>query len=207
MVKNEEGGHGEVSSFGALCTAMSATIGTGNIVGVATALVAGGPGALFWMVVAAFFGMATKYTEGVLAVHYRTIDENGHALGGPFYYLSAHGQNWPAGSHSFSPFSGWGLGLLGIGTLHQINGISSAVKGFFDPQGLYTVSLFGREYSWAVVTAGLIVTLCVAAVGPRAASRGSPRSHRSSCRSWRVIYILFGLSVILLMPSKSLPPC
>ena len=66
MVKNEEGGHGEVSSFGALCTALSATIGTGNIVGVATAVVAGGPGALFWMWIAAFFGMATKFSEACL---------------------------------------------------------------------------------------------------------------------------------------------
>ncbi len=64
MFKNEDDGHGEISSFGALCTALSATIGTGNIVGVATAICAGGPGALFWMVVAAFFGMATKYSEG-----------------------------------------------------------------------------------------------------------------------------------------------
>lgn len=87
MVKNEEGGEGEVTSFGALCTALSATIGTGNIVGVATALAAGGPGALFWMIVAAFFGMATKYTEGFLAIKYRTIDEEGHVLGGPFYYI------------------------------------------------------------------------------------------------------------------------
>ena len=85
MVKNEEGGEGEVSSFGALCTALSATIGTGNIVGVATAIAAGGPGALFWMIVAAFFGMATKYTEGFLAIKYRTIDDEGHVLGGPFY--------------------------------------------------------------------------------------------------------------------------
>ena len=66
MVANEEGGKGEISSFGALCTSLSATIGTGNIVGVATAIAAGGPGALFWMIVAAFFGMATKYTEGFL---------------------------------------------------------------------------------------------------------------------------------------------
>ena len=68
MVQNEEGGEGEISSFAALCTALSATIGTGNIVGVATAVCAGGPGALFWMIVAAFFGMATKYAEGLLAV-------------------------------------------------------------------------------------------------------------------------------------------
>lgn len=71
MVKNEEGGEGEVTSFGALCTALSATIGTGNIVGVASAIAAGGPGALFWMLVAAFFGMATKYSEGLLAIKYR----------------------------------------------------------------------------------------------------------------------------------------
>lgn len=79
MVKNEEEGHGEVTSFGALCTALSATIGTGNITGVATAIAAGGPGALFWMVVAAFFGMATKYAEGLLAIKYRTIDKEGLA--------------------------------------------------------------------------------------------------------------------------------
>lgn len=66
MLRNEEGATGEISSFGALCTALSATIGTGNIVGVATAVCAGGPGALFWMIVAAFFGMATKYAEGLL---------------------------------------------------------------------------------------------------------------------------------------------
>ncbi|MDF2952377.1 MAG: alanine:cation symporter family protein [Anaerocolumna sp.] len=82
MVKNEEGGTGEVTSFGALCTALSATIGTGNIVGVATAIVTGGPGALFWMWIAAFFGMATKYAEGVLAILYRKVDKNGHVLGG-----------------------------------------------------------------------------------------------------------------------------
>ena len=85
MFKNEEDVEGEISSFAALCTALSATLGTGNIVGVATAVCAGGPGALFWMVVAAFFGMATKYSEGLLAVKYRVIDENNHSLGGPFY--------------------------------------------------------------------------------------------------------------------------
>ena len=84
MFKNEEEGHGEVTSFGALCTALSATIGTGNIVGVATAIVEGGPGALFWMWIAAFFGMATKYSEGLLAVKYRVVDKTGHVLGGPF---------------------------------------------------------------------------------------------------------------------------
>ena len=81
FVKDDEEGDeeakGDVSSFAALCTALSATIGTGNIVGVATAIAAGGPGALFWMWIAAFFGMATKYAEGVLAIKYREVDENG----------------------------------------------------------------------------------------------------------------------------------
>ncbi|MEH7084701.1 alanine:cation symporter family protein, partial [Neobacillus drentensis] len=80
-------GEGDVTSFGALATALAATVGTGNIVGVATAIQIGGPGALFWMWIAAFFGMATKYAEGVLAVKYRTIDEKGQVSGGPMYYI------------------------------------------------------------------------------------------------------------------------
>ena len=87
MIQNEEEAEGEISSFAALCTALSATIGTGNIVGVATAVCAGGPGALFWMVAAAFLGMATKYSEGLLAVKYRIVAPDGHSLGGPFYYI------------------------------------------------------------------------------------------------------------------------
>ena len=99
MFLNEEEGHGEVSSFGALCTALSATIGTGNIVGVATAVVSGGPGALFWMWIAAFFGMATKYSEGLLAVKYRVVDDNGHVLGGPLLYRKRYGQKLEMACH------------------------------------------------------------------------------------------------------------
>ena len=96
IFKNEKSGtDGEVSSFGALCTALSATIGTGNIVGVATALVAGGPGALFWMWLAALLGTATKYSECLLAVKYRQVAEDGHIVGGPFYYIEkGMGSKW-----------------------------------------------------------------------------------------------------------------
>ena len=80
-------GSGDVNSFKALCTALAATVGTGNIVGVATAVKAGGPGALFWMWMAAFFGMATKYAECLLAVKYRTVDADGNISGGPMYYI------------------------------------------------------------------------------------------------------------------------
>ena len=164
MFKDEEDGSGEVTSFGALCTALSATIGTGNITGVATAIALGGPGALFWMVIAAFFGMATKYAEGLLAIKYRTIDEDGHVLGGPFYYIeNGMGKKWIWLAKIFA-FFGAGVGLFGIGTFTQVNSIASAVKNFFDPDMAHTVSLFGGNYSWATVVAGVILTLCVGLV-------------------------------------------
>ena len=165
MVKNEEGGEGEVTSFGALCTALSATIGTGNIVGVATAICAGGPGALFWMLVAAFFGMATKYAEGLLAVKYRENDGKGHFLGGPFFYIEKGlGKNFRWLGKLFALF-GVLAGLLGIGTLTQINGITTAVEGFFDGDKAHVAFTIGeRSYTWSVVIGGLLVTAFVALV-------------------------------------------
>lgn len=164
FANEKDGKEGEVSSFGALCMALSATIGTGNIVGVATALVAGGPGALFWMWVAAFFGTATKYAECLLAIKYRVVATDGHVVGGPFYYIEkGMGKNWKWLGKMFAIFGAL-AGLLGIGTFTQINGITSAVNNFFDPQNLKTITLFGNEYSWSVVLAGLLVTACVALV-------------------------------------------
>lgn len=164
MVKNEEDGTGEVSSFGALCTALSATIGTGNIVGVATAIAAGGPGALFWMVVAALFGMATKYAEGLLAIKYRTIDAEGHVLGGPFYYIeNGMGKKFRWLGKIFA-FFGACVGLLGIGTFTQVNGIASATKNFFDPDMQLTLTLFGNTYSWVTVITCLVLTVVVGLV-------------------------------------------
>jgi len=155
---------GEVSGFGALCTALSATIGTGNIVGVATAIVAGGPGALFWMWMAALVGTATKYAECLLAVKYRVTAADGHIVGGPFYYIEkGMGKNWKWLAKLFA-FFGVCAGLLGIGTFTQINGITGAVKGFFDADSVHMVSLFGVEYSWSVIISGAILTIAVAAV-------------------------------------------
>lgn len=122
--KSDNEAKGEVSSFAALCTALSATIGTGNIVGVATAIATGGPGALFWMGVAAFFGMATKYAEGVLAIKYREVDENGEMSGGPMYYIEKGvGNKFLANMFAFF---GIAVALLGIGTFGQVNSISKA---------------------------------------------------------------------------------
>lgn len=159
MVKNEDDGEGEVTSFGALCTALSATIGTGNIVGVATAICLGGRGALFWMLVAAFFGMATKYAEGFLAIKYREKKDDSHYLGGPFYYIEKGlGSKWKWLAKLFAVF-GVGAGLMGIGTITQINGITSAVNGFFDPHASHIAFSIGENsYTWATVIGGLVVT-------------------------------------------------
>ena len=155
---------GEVSSFGALCVALAATIGTGNIVGVATAIVAGGPGALFWMWVAAFFGAATNYAECLLAMKYRKVAKDGHVVGGPFFYIeNGMGKNFRWLGKMFA-FFGAGAGLFGIGTITQMNSIADAVKDFFDPKNQHTVLLFGREYSLSVIFTALILTICIAFV-------------------------------------------
>ena len=165
MVKNEKGGTGEVTSFAALCTALSATIGTGNIVGVATAVGLGGPGALFWMLVAAFLGMATKYTEGLLAVKYRQVKPDGKVLGGPFYYIErGMGEGWKWLAKLFAVF-GILAGLLGIGTITQVNGITGAMKTVFDPKDKHMVDLgFIGTHSVAVVVGAILVALAVALV-------------------------------------------
>ncbi len=124
-------GEGDVSSFQALCTALAATVGTGNIVGVATAIKLGGPGALFWMWMAAFFGMATKYAEGVLAVKFRTYDDNGNASGGPMYYIEEGlGKKFKPLAVMFSVF-GVMTAALGSGTFTQVNAITSIINVSF----------------------------------------------------------------------------
>ena len=124
----ENKGQGDINSFGALCTALAATVGTGNIVGVATAITAGGPGALFWMWLAAFFGMATKYAEGVLAIKYRSTDANGQVSGGPMYYIEKGlGKKFKFLAILFAVF-GILVALLGIGTFTQVNSIATSIN-------------------------------------------------------------------------------
>jgi len=191
----EEGADGEVSSFGALCTALSATIGTGNIVGVATAIVAGGPGAMFWMWFAALFGMATKYSECLLAINYREVSADGHILGGPFYTIEkGMGKNWKWLAMCFA-FFGTLVGLFGIGTFTQVNGIASAVNNFFDPQNAWTVTLFGQPYSWTVVIAGAFVAVFAALVIIGGLERIS-KVAQIIVPFMVVLYVLMGLILI-----------
>ncbi len=142
-------GSGDVNSFKALCTALAATVGTGNIVGVATAIKAGGPGALFWMWMAAFFGMATKYSECLLAVKYRTVDANGNISGGPMYYIeNGLGKNYKPLAVMFAVF-GVLCAYFGIGTFAQVNSI---------------VEITQISAGIPVVYTGIALTVVVAAV-------------------------------------------
>ncbi len=204
MMKNEDGGEGEVTSFGALCTALSATIGTGNIVGVATAICLGGPGALFWMLVAAFFGMATKYAEGFLAIKFREKKTDGHFLGGPFYYIEkGMGPKWKWLAKLFAIF-GVLAGLLGIGTITQINGITTAIQNFFDPNKTNIAFSIGEvNYSWAVVIGGLVVTICTALVVIGGIKRISKVSE-IVVPFMAIIYIVFAL-IIVFSNMKAIP--
>ena len=121
-------GEGDVSSFKALCVALAATVGTGNIVGVATAVKVGGPGAIFWMWVAAFFGMATKYSEGLLAVKYRSVDEKGEIAGGPMFYIkNGMGEKWKPLA-TFFALACIGVAYFGIGTFPQVNAIVDSME-------------------------------------------------------------------------------
>ena len=157
MLQNEKNAKGEVSSFGALCTSLSATVGTGNIVGVAAAVTLGGPGALFWMWLAAFFGMATKFAECTLAAKFRLFKKDGGVLGGPFMYMEMGlGRKFRLLAKLFA-FFGAGAGLLGIGTVTQVNNIAAAAQNFFDPQKTDVVcTIFGSSYCRPTVLASLI---------------------------------------------------
>ena len=202
LFSKPEGGKGEVSPFAALCTALSATIGTGNIVGVATAIASGGPGALFWMWLAALLGTATKYTECMLAVKYREHASDGHVLGGPFYTIEkGMGKNWKWLAVLFAIF-GVCVGLFGIGTFTQINGITSAVNNAVDPANSHIAfTVFGNSYTWATVISGIVITFAVALVIIGGLKRISKVAEKI-VPAMAVIYVFLGLTVIIMNATR-----
>lgn len=187
MVFSKDTGSGDVSSFAALCTALSATIGTGNIVGVATAIKLGGPGALFWMWLAAVFGMATKYAECLLAVKYRQKDSSGQMVGGPMYYLrDGVGSKFLA--TMFAIFA-LGVACFGIGTFPQVNAILDASQLSFGlPREIAAVVL---TLLVAFVTLGGIQSIA------RVAGKVVP--------SMALLYIGACVSVLLMNASQVIP--
>lgn len=150
--KNQDAG--DVSSFKSLCTALAATVGTGNIVGVATAIHAGGPGALFWMWLAAFFGMATKFAEGTLAVKFREVDNKGNIAGGPMFYIkNGMGKKWEWLGAVFA-FFGMFAAIFGIGNTTQVNSIVEVVQVAFGIDVLWT-ALIVFVLTTAIIFGGL----------------------------------------------------
>ena len=195
VVKKEAGADG-ISSYAALCTSLAATIGTGNIVGVATALCAGGPGALFWMLVAAVFGMATQYAEGYLAVKYR-VRQNGQWLGGPFLYIERGlGEKWRWLAVTFA-VTGVGAGILGVGTVTQVNSITAAVENFFDAgKTQLAFTLGAHAYTWPVVISGAVVTVAAGLVLLGGVKRIS-RVCELLVPLMSAVYVLLSLFVLL----------
>ena len=185
LFSNERSGEdGEVSSFAALCTALSATIGTGNIVGVATAMVAGGPGALFWMWIAAIVGTVTKYSECLLAVKYRVVNEDGHILGGPFYYIENGffdaNNEWTV--DLFGRTCSWTVIITGIlltvcvalviiGGIQRISSVAQVIVPFM--AGCYVVAVVLILIFNFTAIPGALVEIVQSAFGLRAVTGGT----------------------------------
>jgi AGCS family alanine or glycine:cation symporter len=155
VVRKEKGAEGDISHFQALMTALAATVGTGNIVGVATAMALGGPGALFWMWVTGLVGMATKYSEAVLSVKYRVVDERGEQAGGPMYYLS-QGIRWPLLGKTlgvlFALFAA--VAAFGIGNMVQSNSVAAALEESFGMK-VWVSGLIMAVAAGAVIIGGI----------------------------------------------------
>ena len=179
---------GDVSHFGALMTALSATIGTGNIAGVATAVVTGGPGAVFWMWITAIFGMATKYGEGVLAVKYRVTNSKGEMSGGPMYYIeNGLGKKWKWLAFLFAFFGV--MASFGIGSTVQANSVAQAVH-----------SSFGID-TWIIGVVLTLITAFVVLGGIQSISRVSS----VVVPFMAVLYIVGGLVVVAMHFDLLLP--
>lgn len=187
----DEDGEGDITSFASLCTALSATIGTGNIVGVATAIKTGGPGALFWMWIAAFFGMATKYAECLLAVKYRTVDEKGQMSGGPMYYIKIGLKDKAYSGFLAKSFAFFGIGVafFGIGTFPQVNAIVDASKIMFTGLPIYVIGVILTVFV-AMVTLGGIKSIAKVA---------------QVCVPFMAIAYVLGCLVLLIVNYSQLP--
>ncbi|MGR3806726.1 alanine/glycine:cation symporter family protein [Pasteurella testudinis] len=186
--KKEDGSdhHGDISHFGALMTALSATIGTGNIAGVATAVVSGGPGAVFWMWLTAIFGMATKYGEGVLAVKYRIVNDKGEMSGGPMYYIE-RGMKLKWLALLFALFGT--IASFGIGSSVQSNSVANAIHTSFGVNTTVT---------------GVVLTLLTAIV-VLGGIKSIARASSIIVPFMAISYILGGLAIIIVNAELFIP--
>ena len=167
IFKKQKAGEGEVTPLQAVTTALAATVGTGNIAGVTGAIVAGGPGAVFWMWISALFGMVTKYSEVVLAVKYRERNQAGDLVGGPMYYIkNGLGKGWKWLGSIFCVFGF--LAAFGIGNMTQVNTIASSINTAIDAFGgnveASTITLFNQVVPVSSIVIGVVVAAIVALV-------------------------------------------
>ena len=192
IFRKRDASDGAITPFQAVCTALAATVGTGNIAGVAGAIAIGGPGAIFWMWVSALFGMCTKYAEVTLAVHYREINANGELVGGPMYYIkNGLSKKWHWLAYLFAAFGV--LTVFGTGNATQVNTITTAINS-----ALLNYNVISES---AVSTSNLIIGIIIAIIIAMILLGGIKRIGHVTEKLvpfMALLYILLGLGVILL---------
>ena len=192
IFRKRDASDGAITPFQAVCTALAATVGTGNIAGVAGAIAIGGPGAIFWMWVSALFGMCTKYAEVTLAVHYREINANGELVGGPMYYIkNGLSKKWHWLAYLFAAFGV--LTVFGTGNATQVNTITTAINS-----ALLNYNVISES---AVSTSNLIIGIIIAILIAMILLGGIKRIGHITEKLvpfMALLYILLGLGVILL---------
>ena len=192
MFKKQEASDGALTPFQAVCTALAATVGTGNIAGVAGAIAIGGPGAVFWMWVSALLGMCTKFTEVTLAVHFREKNKDGDLVGGPMYYIkNGLGKNWMWLAYLFSLFGV--LTVFGTGNATQVNTITAAINSM-----LLNYNIISED---AVSVSCLVIGIVIAVIVGLILLGGIKRIGNVAERLvpvMAVLYIALALGVIVM---------
>lgn len=192
MFRKKEAADGALTPFQAVCTALAATVGTGNIAGVAGAIAIGGPGAVFWMWISALLGMCTKFSEVTLAVHFREKNRNGDLVGGPMYYIkNGLGKKWIWLAYLFSLFGV--LAVFGTGNATQVNTITAAINSALINYGILSDS--GIKMSCLVI--GIIITILVSLILLGGIKRIGKVTEKL-VPVMALIYILLAIGVILL---------
>ena len=192
MLRKREASDGSMTPFQAVCTALAATVGTGNIAGVAGAIAIGGPGAVFWMWISALLGMCTKFSEVTLAVHFRETNENGELVGGPMYYIkNGLKKHWHWLAYLFSAFGV--LTVFGTGNATQVNTITAAVDS-----ALVNYNLISSD---SISTANLVMGIIIAALVALVLLGGIKRIGQVAEKLvpfMAVFYIILALGVVFL---------
>lgn len=192
IFRKRDASDGAITPFQAVCTALAATVGTGNIAGVAGAIAIGGPGAVFWMWISALLGMCTKYAEVTLAVHYREINANGDLVGGPMYYIkNGLGKKWLWLAYLFAAFGV--LTVFGTGNATQVNTITTAINSALINFNIITEKSVGTSN----LIIGIIITILIAMILLGGIKRIGQVTEKL-VPFMALLYILLGLGVVLL---------